>query len=96
MNSNDSQPNKLCSATLMRLSCNRLLCVRERSRVPYMFAIFVNTPSIELSILINDKIVGQWEGVGGGRPSVSSNTALAVSKKLSVGIKNSPLSIADI
>ena len=53
MNSNDSQPNKLCSATLMRLSCNRLLRVRERSRVPYMFAILVNTSSTELPILIN-------------------------------------------
>ena len=50
----------------MRLFCNRLLCFEERSRVPYMFAILVSTPSTELSILINIKIVGQWEGVGGG------------------------------
>ena len=59
MNSNDSQPNKLCSATLMRLFCNRLLCFEELSRVPYLFAVFVNTPSTELSILINIKVVGQ-------------------------------------
>ena len=71
-------------------------CFEERSRVPYMFAIFVNTPSIELSILINIKIVGQREREGGGGPSVSSNTALTMSKKLSVGIQNSLLSIADI
>ena len=98
MNSNDSQPNKLCSATLMRFFCNRLLCFEERSRVPYVFAIFVNTPSTELSILINIENCRRVRIGGGGRgePSVSSSSALAVSKKLSVEIQNSPLSLADI
>ena len=33
---------------------------------------------------------------GGGETPVSSTSALAVSKKLSVGIQNSPLSVTDI